>query len=1171
MMTGAVTTLPRVVGVGASAGGLDALKHLVAGIQIDAGLAVVVLQHLPPDQHQLLAELLRTATSLPVIEVGERAVIEPNTILVVPARTCAEMSNGSLVARVPTSGDRPRLPIDSLFRSLAAVLHERAIGVVLSGTASDGTEGLRAIREAGGLTIAQEPSTAQFDEMPRNAIAAGVVDLVLAPGQIGEALIRAALDREPSPPDGLVGIELVLDQLREASGIDFTSYKRSTIERRLTRRLGQLDLGSLTEYSEYLKKHGDESTAVYEDLLIHVTEFFRDSPVLDRAISWLADPPRAKRADEPVRIWVPGCSTGEEVYSLAMLAIERLGAHRPIQLFGTDLSERAIETARLGRYSDASVERIGAERLARFFQHDELGYQIRRDVRERCVFARHDLVTDPPFSKLDLVSCRNLLIYLGPKLQERVIPLLHYALDQPGILLLGSAETIGGFEHLFEVVDAQARLYVRKPAPRTSLTFPLAGQLGRQPWRRGPDRIRSNPDVMRDVDHLLLARYGPPCVLVDDNLDVIQFRGRTGAFLEHPPGQPQHNLMRMAREGLASGLRLAVEQARRTGTTARHPGIRTGEHAADRTIDLEVVPIRTPSSTGHFLVIFEEHAGARELRDPTESTAPTDPGEVARLRDELAATRDFLETRAAQHLATSEELGLANEELQSTNEELQSTNEELQTAKEELQSTNEELETLNEELQHGNADLREVNDDLINVLASAEIAMIIVDTARKIRRFTPKARAVMHLIPGDVGRPIADLKPSVEVPGLDALIAEVIETLVLHESEVAHADGTSYRMQIRPYRSLDHRIGGAVIAFVDITVLRAARDLARGIVDAVPTPLVVLDDRLRIQSANQAFRTAFALADATGTRLLELGDWGPELGSQLEAVLFRGTVLDELDLVFRRVGDSQRSLQVSARAMPSIDNVARVVVGIADVSERRNLEELHHTAKLERESFLDAISHELRSPLGVILLWARAIRELDHADPRWLQGIDTIIEAVQAQSQNVDDLLDLSLARTTQLSVSLASLDPAVIIRNAMDTAMPSANAKHLALQLRAEAGLSVMADPRRLEQIVSKLLSNAIKFTPPGGHVSITLDRAGAAMRLEIHDSGPGMSPEILACMFEPFTRADASITRSHAGLGIGLSLVRNLVERHLGTIEAEASNGTRITVRIPLRPPTS
>jgi len=969
----------------------------VAAVPPDAALAVIVLQHLPPDQHQLLAELLRASTSLPVIEVGERAEIAPNTILVVPARTCAEMSNGTLIARVPHSGERPRLPIDGLFRSLAEVLGERAIGVVLSGTASDGTEGLRAIRDAGGITVAQEPSTAQFDEMPRSAIAAGVVDLVLAPDEIGAelgVLARSTFHREP-PRDGQVGIEVVLDQLREASGIDFTSYKRSTIERRLVRRLGQLHLGSLTEYSAYLAKHPEETATVYEDLLIHVTEFFRDSPVLDRAISWLADPPRVKRAQEPVRIWVPGCSTGEEVYSIAMLAIERLGPSRPIQLFGTDLSERAIETARIGRYPEAIVARIGPERLARFFHRDELGYQIRREVRERCVFARHDLVTDPPFSKLDLVSCRNLLIYLGPKLQERVIPLFHYALDQPGILLLGSAETIGGFEHLFDVVDAESRLYVRKIAPRASLTFPQAGQLGRQPWRR--DRVRSTPDVVRDVDHLLLARYGPPCVLVDDNLDVIQFRGRTGTFLEPPPGQPQHNLLRMAREGLSPALRLAIEQARATNTTARHPGLRIGEHGAERTVDLEVVPIRTSADAGrHFLVIFEEHAVEAGTPAPT---APADRGEVARLRDELAATRDFLETRAAQHLATSEELGLANEELQSTNEELQSTNEELQTAKEELQSTNEELETLNEELHHGNAALRELNDDLNNVLASVEIAMIIVDTDRKIRRFTPKARAVMNLIPGDVGRPIADLKPSVDVPGLDAQIADVIETLALHESEVEHADGTCYRMQIRPYRSLDHRIGGAVIAFVDITGLRAARDHARAIVEAVPTPLVVLDERLRIVSANHAFRAAFELTAPTGTALLELGEWGADLRTQLEAVLFRGGALDELALEFRGRDGQHRALHVSARAMPSIDKAARIVLGISDVTERRDLEVLRQAAELERASFLDAVSHELRSPLGVILLWARAIRELDHADPRRLQGIDTIIEAVQARAR----------------------------------------------------------------------------------------------------------------------------------------------------------------------------
>jgi two-component system CheB/CheR fusion protein len=1169
------TTPQRVVGIGASAGGLDALKQLVAAIAPDTGLAFVVLQHLPPSQTGQLAGLLATAATLPVIDAATGHRIAPNTILVVPPRTTASLYRGALVLRAAKAGARPRMPIDSLFNSLAAVLGERAVGVVLSGTAHDGTEGLRTIQAAGGLTFAQDPSTAQFDDMPRSAIAAGVVESVLSPGAIGEELgVIASLGPRrgaANPALATPGIDQILAQLREASGVDFTSYKRTTIERRLARRLAKHHHGSLDAYSAFLAAHPDEASEVYEDLLIHVTEFFRDRPALEKVVAQFPALLEHKPTDAPVRVWVPGCSTGEEVYSLAILLLELVGEHgRPIQLFGTDLSERAIDTARQGRYPEAVAAQVGSERLARFFRHEDGGYRIHREVRERCVFVRHDLVNDPPFSKLDLISCRNVLIYLGASLQQRVIPIFHYALEQPGYLLLGRAETISGFEVLFEPIDAEARIYARKPAARTTLTFPLAGQLGRQPWRSA-GTARSTLDVQREVDHALLARYAPACVLVDDNLDVVQFRGRTGPFLEPPPGQPQVNLLRMAREGLAEQLPPVIQRARRGAAPVRQDNIVVRDHGRDHRFHLEVVPLRgAAAAKRHFLIVFEPVA-TPDPRPRRTNGKPgvRDRGKLLRVTQELDATKQYLHSVVTQQLATTEELGITNEELQSANEELQSTNEELQTAKEELQSTNEELETVNEELQRGNVQLREINDDLVNVLTSVDIAIIIVDAERRVRRFTPKARAVMKLIPGDIGRPIADLQPSVAVPGLEELIVDVIESLAVHESEVHHPDGTCYRMQIRPYRTADHKISGAVISFVDITVLRAARDSAAAIVETVPTPLVVLDDRLRVESANHAFYAAFQVAASTvvGRGLLELGEWrDPALQARLESVVATGISFDDVEVEFRsRAGE--RVLRLGARPLPPIEH-RLILIGIADVTERRRLEQAREAAARERDMFVDAVSHELRTPLSAILLWAEALRELDRDDSRFTQAIEIITQSARCEAQLVDDLLELALSRTSELAVKLEAIDPSSIVQAAVDAARPDAEHKQIAIETALASGSRIAADPRRLKQITANLVGNAIKFTPAGGRVAVALALHDGAMELRVHDSGPGIPSEFLARVFEPFSQADHSRTRAHPGLGIGLALVRHFVERQGGSIDVASpgeGRGTTFTVRIP------
>ncbi|MEP6860711.1 MAG: chemotaxis protein CheB [Deltaproteobacteria bacterium] len=1167
----------RVVGIGASAGGLEPLRQVLAALPTDTGLAIVVLQHLPPSQTGKLAAVLASATKLPVIDAIDGHRVAPNTVVVVPPRTSAALVRGALVLRVATGGGRPRQPIDGLFTSLASALGARAVGVVLSGSANDGTAGLHAIRKAGGMTIVQDPATAQFDEMPRSALADNVAALVLAPAEIGARLAATTTDapRAEVAVDPAQDTARMLDLLREASGIDFTSYKRSTIDRRLARLLARKKFGSLDEYVTFLGAHPDEVRALYEDLLIHVTEFFRDGTVLDVAAARVAELVASRSRDVPVRVWVPGCSTGEEVYSLAMLLIERLGERRPIQLFGTDLSENAIETARRGRYPATIAARVGAKRIARFFHRDEYGYRIRRDLRERCVFVRHDLVTDPPFSKLDLVSCRNLLIYLGPPLQHRVVPILHYALNQPGLLVLGRAESISGFETLFSAFDADARIFARNPAVRASITFPGTLQLGRLPARRADDPARARLIVQRDVDHLLLSRYAPACIVIDDQLDVVQFRGSTGPYIEQPPGQPQVNLLRMAREELAPHLRLALQRAQRTGEPVRKAGIRLRDRGRTRQIDIEVVPVRAqPDLERHYAVVFEESTPSAAAPAPlARGTSKRDGGETTRLRQELEATKEYVTSISAQHVAASEELGIVNEELQSTNEELQSTNEELQTAKEELQSANEELETVNDELQRGNALLRETNDDLVNVLDSVDIAIIIVDTERRVRRFTPSARAVLKLLPSDIGRPIADLQPALPMPELEGAIEAAIESLAIHDSEVRAGTGACYRMQIRPYRTADRRIDGAVITFVDITELRrsadmarAARDFAGSVVQTVPSPLVVVNDAMQIQLANPAFVAAFdGAGDLHARKLFDLGHWRSDgLADRLRSVFTTEVAIVDLEIEHRGAALGYRSYLLDASPLTLHDGRQLLLLGLADITARNELEQTRRAAEEERDTFFAALSDELRMPLSAILLWVEVLRGLPVDDPRRASALETIAEAARFEARMVDDLLDLALSHGGQLEVELAPIAPATPVRGAITMLRGEADSRGVELVATLDEHCRIAGDARRMQQITAQLISNALAFTAEGGTIEVSLAAANRTVELAVSDNGSGIAPEFLPNVFEPFSQQDRSATRTHRGLGIGLALVRQLVARQHGTITVASALGRGTTFKM-------
>jgi len=901
-----------VVGIGASAGGLEAFRQLLEHLPTDTGMAFVLVQHLDPAHESILTELLSKATSMSVSEVVEGLAVEPNRVYVIPRNTNMAIEEGvlRLLPREDTRGQHR--PIDYFLRSLAEEQRNRAIGVILSGTASDGTLGLEAIKAEGGITFAQDEESARYDGMPRSAIAAGCVDFVLPPDRIAEEIARiarhpyvAAIEvvkpdegkpAEESPPSG-DSFSQILQLLRRVTGVDFSHYKPSTLRRRITRRLVLHKLDGMNDYVSYLRAHKEEVERLYQDILIRVTSFFRDQETFE-ALKEKVFPELVKqRADDgPLRFWVLGCSTGEEAYSIAIAFLEFAGdraEHIPIQIFATDLNNEAIEKARAGIYPQSMTNDVSPERLRRFFVKQDGGYQISKPIRDMCVFARQNVLTDPPFSRIDLVSCRNLLIYLEPILQKKIIPALHYALKPSGVLLLGASETIGSFTDLFKLEDKKHKLYSKKPGlSRMHYVFTPGAyamdraEVARKPIRAG-ESVPVETDEQREADRVLLQRYAPAGVLVASDWEILQFRGSTSPYLEAPSGKVTHNLLKMAREGLLVPLRTALHQAKKDDYPVRKEGLRVKFNGHTRDFNLEVIPIK--GATAHarsFLILFEPvaqllkqkpaEAGAGEAKGaPRAKRQGAEKQETARLQQELLASREYLQSVIEQQEAYNEELQSANEEIQSSNEELQSINEELETAKEELQSSNEELTTINEELHNSNQEAQQANNDLSNLLSSAQMPIIMVGNDLRIRRFTPMAERILNLVATDVGRPITDLKLNLDLPELQTLLMDAIDTVSVKDLEVQDQQGRWHSLRIRPYKTLENKIDGAVILLVDFDQLKQVEEKLRWqnrLIETSIEPIYICDFDKDIVEWNQGCEELYGYtrAEAVGRNNHEL-------------------------------------------------------------------------------------------------------------------------------------------------------------------------------------------------------------------------------------------------------------------------------------------------------------
>ena len=839
------------VGVGASAGGLDAFTRLLKALPIDTNMAFVLVQHLDPKHISLLPELMARATSMPVVEVSDGMRAAPNHIYVMPPNHSLALLHGVLHLMPRPDMRGKHLPIDDFLHSLAQDRQSNAIGVILSGTASDGTQGMQAIKAAGGITFAQSEDSAEYGGMPHSAIAAGHVDFVLTPEEIARELARIA--RHPYlrqellevsqevMAEGSKDINKIFVLLRARTGIDFAYYKQNTIRRRIKRRMVLHQLDRISDYVKFLQTHPQELDALFQDMLINVTSFFRDPETFDALKNEVFPRLMAGRSSEQaLRIWVPACSTGEEVYSLAITLFEFLGDHAStthIQIFASDIDKQAIDKARQGIYPQSIREDVGPGRLQRFFVKTATGHQICKPIRDVCVFAVQNVTKDPPFSRLDLICCRNLMIYLGTVLQKKVLHTFHYALQPHGYLMLGTSETVGSETDLFSLLDKKNKIYTRKSllsrpgadfiaAPYATSTFATT-HAAQKPFSPA---IR----IQQEAENLILEKYGPAGVIINQDMQILHFRGQTGPYIEPSAGSASLNLLKMARQDLALELRAAVQQAIKERSAVRKEGVRMREADGDHSVNLQVLPLpAAEAGKPNYLVLFEPGSAAAVV-PPTKLRPATGISDAKDLRiqeleHELRADREYMQTIIEEQEGVNEELQSASEEIQSANEELQSTNEELETTKEELQSTNEELATIIEEHENRNQELNAANNDLTNLLTSIDLAIVILRADLHIRRFTFAAKSLLNLIDADIGRPIGNIRSNIDIPDLEQRVQQVIETMMPQSLELQDRDGHWYALRLRPYRTLDNRIEGAIMAFIDINSIKEVERLRQAL------------------------------------------------------------------------------------------------------------------------------------------------------------------------------------------------------------------------------------------------------------------------------------------------------------------------------------------------------
>jgi two-component system, chemotaxis family, CheB/CheR fusion protein len=1204
-----------VVAIGASKGGIEAYVELFRNLPTDTGMSFIVLPHLSADHESDLTAILAAHCAMAVRKIAHGTRPEPNTVHVLPAGQQATIERGGFQLRQRPANERAPMPIDEFFRALASDQKNRAVAVILSGADSDGALGLKAVKGEGGIAIVQDPETAAAQDMPRAGILADHVDVILPPAEIATELSRIAsqffqpslqlLEEGNLAPADEPHFSRLLMLLRSINGVEFRNYKPATLRRRTVRRMILRRTHSLPEYVRLLQDNREELRNLHEDLLINVTRFFRDPTVYEALkadiLPTLFDnrPP-----DQQVRIWVAGCSTGEEAYSVAICLLEYLAAQPhepPIQIFGTDASDRSIEKARMGLYPESIAKEISPERLRRFFVRTDKGYQVSKRVRDLCIFARQNLCNDPPFSRLDLITCRNVLIYFEREMQGRIIGTFHYALRPSGCLLLGRSESVTETAGLFAALDRRNKFYAKQPAvgsgtsrflhPPATYQAVSSGLPVPMPLRN----MRIELDLQRAADRVVIARHGPPGVVINERMEVLEVRGRPAPFLAIAPGAASLHLLRMAHGDIMPTLRDAVRKAVETGGPVIEDIVVHQENHA-RSATLEVLPIEIGSaSAGHYLVLFAQaHSSDRRLAAHSEPAVQSGANEesadvqFARMRHDLINTRLYLQSLIEERDARNQELTAAYEEIQSSNEELQSTNEELETAKEELQSTNEELQTVNDELRNRNLALQHASNDLSNLLNSVNIPVVMLGSDLTIRQFTPPAERLMRLRAADVGRPISEIRLNLLVDDIEPLLHEVLETLAMKEIEVQDRTGRWHLLRLRPYRTAENRIDGVVFLLLDIHQMRRSqealqqtRNFAQTVVEAVQVPVVVLDAELRVRTANAAFRALAALGTPDIEKhsfpelLTMLWDW-PDLRERLYRLVEQpGTA--ELNLEHASTRTTTRYFRLVARGVLTGSEPAVLIV-LDDITAQKEAERLLESDR-ERlagqvrstAEVLGRTRGELRALAGRLFTSQeeerrRIARELHDDVSQKLAMLEIDIERLRqelpADAASVEEELTALRRRTSALSSEVRTLShqlhPSILDHFGLAAAL-----KNLVEEFAQREGMVATfrsaSVPERLPpdvttalyRVAQEALRNVAKHAGRT-HVKVVLEGSEDAIKLSVRDFGEGFDLE------------------GNARRGLGLVSMEERARLVGGSLSmvSELGDGTSICVTVPLAP---
>jgi len=1203
-----------VVGVGASAGGLAALQQLFAGMPAKPGMAFVVVMHLSPDHESSLPQILERSCDLPVVAVTHSTPIEVDHIYVIPPARKLSMLDGQVHVEEMEAGEGRHGSIDLFLRSLAEAHGDKAYCLLLSGSGSDGTQGLTRIKELGGVSFAQSAEDAEFDSMPRSAVATGLVDFVMPvaemPGKLVEIWANArriALpgrrpdidERRPASPEDHLSEEALVSirgLLRERTGHDFSRYKRATVLRRLERRMQVHALPDLPSYRRLLESEPKETQALLQDLLISVTNFFRDPDAFAALEQALRQTIAERESDEPFRAWVAGCATGEEAYSVAILLRELLGPATSIQVFASDIDKRAVAAARTGAYLPSIATDVTPGRLGRYFVDESHGFRIAKSIRDSVVFSAHNVLSDPPFTRMDLICCRNLMIYLERAAQAPLLRTFNFALKTGGLLFLGSSETVDAVDGgLFTARDSRHRIYQSSGTGRKSVTPPLPSMHlvhhTPPPLEAAPTAAVRKP--LETLHERVRTNHAAPTVLVDADDTALRVDERAAHLLRLPAGAPSNKLTALARPELRAELRAALSRAVQTGRSVESRRIRVMLNGEASHVRITVQPAFDESPAGLYLVAFQE---SQDTMAVGEAAAPDHDPVVESLESELLRTQEDLRNTRGESAASTEELRASNEELQTINEELRSTTEELETSREELQAVNEELSTVNGELEVKIEETGKANDDLQNLMVSAEIGAVFTDREMRVKRFTPQAATLFNLRPADVGRPLLDLTHRLDYPELATDAAEVLRDLRRVEREVRAADGRWFLARVLPFRTSADRIDGAIFTLFDVSSRRAAEERLR-----------LSEQRMRLV-ADSMRDYAIITLDEAGL----VATWSP--GAE-RVFGYAGTeaVGQPFDLIFtpedRVVGvprEEMRRARELGRAeddrwhlrkngerifctgitTPLVDGS---LVGYAKIArdftnaelrdkrqqaallEERAARESLRKASAMKDEFLAVMSHELKNPLAVIDMSAQLLSRLPgvDAEPRAVRAAASIKSAVASQAQIINDLLELSRVTTGKVTLARTAVDLPGLVRNIVQAVGPELAAKGQTLDPELVESLSVMADPVRIEQIVWNLVTNAIKFTPERGAIRMSLAVEGDMARLTVSDSGIGLAADSLAGVFDMFRQVDMAPSRKNTGLGIGLALVKQLAELHGGRVEATSQGaglGSQFHVWLPL-----